>query len=214
MWSNDHNVDPVGACVGARGGRVRMVVNELRGEKIDIVPFSEDFNDFVAKALSPAKVSQVIVSDDGTQADVIVPDHQLSLAIGREGQNARLAARLTGVRIDIRSETQLAEGIPARRDELEPGVEYEEGQWVANTETGLMEWHAADGSVISEAEWNAQAAAASAAAAPGDETTDVADGVDGPEAIETVDGAEVVETTEAVDDAVPSEPEPSEAVDS
>ena len=133
VWSNDHNVDPVGACVGARGGRVRMVVNELRGEKIDIVPFSEDFHDFVAKALSPAKVSQVIVSDDGTQADVIVPDHQLSLAIGREGQNARLAARLTGVRIDIRSETQLAEGMPARRDELDPGVEYAEGQWVTNT---------------------------------------------------------------------------------
>src|SRR5215213_2627456 len=84
--SNDNNVDPVGACVGARGSRVRMVVNELRGEKIDIVPFSEDFQDFVAKALSPAKVSQVIVSEDGTQADVIVPDHQLSLAIGREGQ--------------------------------------------------------------------------------------------------------------------------------
>ena len=122
VWSNDHNVDPVGACVGARGGRVRMVVNELRGEKIDIVPFSEDFHDFVAKALSPAKVTQVIVSDDGTQADVIVPDHQLSLAIGREGQNARLAARLTGVRIDIRSETQLAEGVPSRRAELEPGV--------------------------------------------------------------------------------------------
>ena len=163
VWSNDHNVDPVGACVGARGGRVRMVVNELRGEKIDIVPFSEDFQDFVAKALSPAKVSQVIVSDDGTQADVIVPDHQLSLAIGREGQNARLAARLTGVRIDIRSETQLAEGIPARRDELDPGVEYAEGQWRTNTATGEMEWHAADGSVISESEWNVQAAAASAA---------------------------------------------------
>ena len=93
VWSNDHNVDPVGACVGARGARVRMVVTELRGEKIDIVPFSDDSADFVAKALSPAKVSQVIVSDDGTQADVIVPDHQLSLAIGREGQNARLAAR-------------------------------------------------------------------------------------------------------------------------
>src|SRR4051812_9530391 len=162
VWSNDHNVDPVGACVGARGARVRMVVNELRGEKIDIVPFSEDFNDFVAKALSPAKVSQVIVSDDGTQADVIVPDHQLSLATGREGQNARLAARLTGVRIDIRGETQIAEGVPARRDELEPGVEYAEGQWVANAATGEMEWHAADGSVISEAEWNAQAAAAGA----------------------------------------------------
>ena len=91
VWSNDHNVDPVGACVGARGARVRMVVNELRGEKIDIVPFSEDLPDFVAKALSPAKVNQVNISDDGTQADVIVPDHQLSLAIGREGQNARLA---------------------------------------------------------------------------------------------------------------------------
>ena len=162
VWSNDHNVDPVGACVGARGGRVRMVVNELRGEKIDIVPFSEDFQDFVAKALSPAKVSQVIVSDDGTQADVIVPDHQLSLAIGREGQNARLAARLTGVRIDIRSETQLAEGVPPRRDELDEGVEYAEGQWVTNTATGEMEWHAADGSVLSEADWNAQAAQASA----------------------------------------------------
>ena len=113
VWSNDHNVDPVGACVGARGARVRMVVTELRGEKIDIVPFSEDLPDFVAKALSPAKVSQVNISDDGTQADVIVPDHQLSLAIGREGQNARLAARLTGVRVDIRSETQVAEGVPA-----------------------------------------------------------------------------------------------------
>jgi N utilization substance protein A len=152
VWSNDHNVDPVGACVGARGGRVRMVVNELRGEKIDIVPFSEDFQDFVAKALSPAKVSQVIVSEDGTQADVIVPDHQLSLAIGREGQNARLAARLTGVRIDIRSETQLAEGIPARGEET---VEYAEGQWVTNA-AGENEWHAADGTVISEAEWTAQ----------------------------------------------------------
>ena len=104
VWSNDHNVDPVGACVGARGGRVRMVVNELRGEKIDIVSYSEDLHDFVAKALSPAKVTEVRISEDGTQADVIVPDFQLSLAIGKEGQNARLAARLTGVRIDIKSE--------------------------------------------------------------------------------------------------------------
>ncbi len=127
VWSNDHNVDPVGACVGARGGRVRMVVNEMRGEKIDIVPFSEDLADFVAKALSPAKVSQVIISEDGTAADVIVPDHQLSLAIGREGQNARLAARLTGVRVDIRSETQLAEGIPAGGRDAD--VEYADGEW-------------------------------------------------------------------------------------
>ncbi len=162
VWSNDHNVDPVGACVGARGGRVRMVVNEMRGEKIDIVPFSEDLPDFVAKALSPAKVTQVIISDDGTQADVIVPDHQLSLAIGREGQNARLAARLTGVRVDIRSETQLAEGIPAGgRDE--ENVDYADGQWVANTETGEMEWHASDGTVISESAWQDQQAAEAAA---------------------------------------------------
>ena len=128
-----------------------MVVNELRGEKIDIVPFSEDFADFVAKALSPAKVKEVIISDDGTQADVIVPDHQLSLAIGKEGQNARLAARLTGVRIDIRGETQVPEGDYADAD-------YEEGEWVANAETGEMEWHAADGSVMTQDQWNAQAA--------------------------------------------------------
>jgi N utilization substance protein A len=177
VWSNDHNVDPVGACVGARGGRVRMVVNEMRGEKIDIVPFSEDLSDFVAKALSPAKVTQVIISEDGTQADVIVPDHQLSLAIGREGQNARLSARLTGVRVDIRSETQLAEGLPAGGRDAE--VEYADGEWVANAKTGEMEWHAADGSVISESDWKAQAAEAEAgesetatADAPDDETAD------------------------------------------
>ena len=109
VWSNDHNVDPVGACVGARGARVRMVVNELRGEKIDIVPFSEDPADFVAKALSPAKVKEVRIHEDTGNAEVIVPDYQLSLAIGKEGQNARLAARLTGWRVDIKSET------PARR---------------------------------------------------------------------------------------------------
>jgi len=142
---------------------VRMVVNEMRGEKIDIVPFSEDLADFVAKALSPAKVTQVNISDDGTAADVIVPDHQLSLAIGREGQNARLAARLTGVRVDIRSETQLAEGIPAGGRDAD--VEYADGEWRANAESGEMEWHAADGSVISESDWQAQAAAASEATA-------------------------------------------------
>ena len=98
-----------GACVGARGARVRMVVNELRGEKIDIVPFSEDPADFVAKALSPAKVKEVRIHEDTGVAEVIVPDYQLSLAIGKEGQNARLAARLTGWRVDIKSETQLAE---------------------------------------------------------------------------------------------------------
>jgi N utilization substance protein A len=165
VWSNDHNVDPVGACVGARGARVRMVVNELRGEKIDIVPYSEDLPDFVAKALSPAKVSRVNISEDGTQADVIVPDHQLSLAIGREGQNARLSARLTGVRVDIRSETQVAEGVPAGGY---GHVEYAEGEWVANAETGEMEWHAADGSVMSQAEWAGGAPGAAAEPAVSD----------------------------------------------
>nr|MDQ3292980.1 transcription termination factor NusA [Actinomycetota bacterium] len=105
VWSNDSNVDPVGACVGARGARVRMVVNELRGEKIDIVPFSEDPPDFVAKALSPAKVKEVRIDEETGTATVIVPDFQLSLAIGKEGQNARLAARLTGWGIDIRSDS-------------------------------------------------------------------------------------------------------------
>jgi len=101
-------VDPVGACVGPRGSRVRMVVSELRGEKIDIVPYNEEPARFVAKALSPARVREVLVDDDIRQATVIVPDDQLSLAIGREGQNARLAARLTGWRIDIRSESEFA----------------------------------------------------------------------------------------------------------
>jgi N utilization substance protein A len=106
--SHADGVDPVGACVGPRGSRVRMVVSELRGEKIDIIPFNDEPARFVAKALSPARVREVLVDDTNRQATVIVPDDQLSLAIGREGQNARLAARLTGWRIDIRSETEFA----------------------------------------------------------------------------------------------------------
>ena len=104
--SNDRNVDPVGACVGSKGARVRMVMNELRGEKIDIIKWIDDQPDFVANALSPAKVKSVTIQDDGETALVVVPDHQLSLAIGKEGQNARLAARLTGLRVDIKSESQ------------------------------------------------------------------------------------------------------------
>jgi transcription termination/antitermination protein NusA len=152
VHSNDHNVDPVGACVGARGARVRMVVTELRGEKIDIVPFSEDQADFVAKALSPAKVTEVRIHEETGIAEVIVPDYQLSLAIGKEGQNARLAARLTGWRVDIKSETQLAEEEAGIYRE---GGEYAEGQWIANAETGEMEFHSPDGSVVSAKEWSA-----------------------------------------------------------
>ncbi len=106
--SHTDGVDPVGACVGPRGSRVRMVVSELRGEKIDIIPHNDEPARFVAKALSPARVREVIVDDDDRQATVIVPDDQLSLAIGRDGQNARLAARLTGWRVDIKSETEFA----------------------------------------------------------------------------------------------------------
>ena len=107
--SHADGVDPVGACVGPRGSRVRMVVSELRGEKIDIIPYNEEPARFVAKALSPARVREVLVDDEERQATVIVPDDQLSLAIGREGQNARLAAKLTGWRVDIVGETEFAE---------------------------------------------------------------------------------------------------------
>jgi transcription termination/antitermination protein NusA len=106
VLSHDRNIDPVGACVGARGSRVRMVVNELKGEKVDIIPWSEDPQELVSNALSPAKVKEVITHEDEELSEVIVPDSQLSLAIGKEGQNARLAAKLTGWRIDIKSETQ------------------------------------------------------------------------------------------------------------
>jgi N utilization substance protein A len=107
--SHEPGVDPVGACVGAKGSRVRMVVNELRGEKIDVVEWSDEPSRFVAKALAPASVKEVRIDPDTQTALVIVPDYQLSLAIGKEGQNARLAARLTGWRIDIKSESQVAE---------------------------------------------------------------------------------------------------------
>src|SRR6201747_2003061 len=118
--SHTDGVDPVGACVGPRGSRVRMVVSELRGEKIDIIPYNDEPARFVAKALSPALVREVFVDDARKQATVLVPDDQLSLAIGREGQNARLAARLTGWRVDIRSETEFA------AEEAEHGYEEEE----------------------------------------------------------------------------------------
>jgi N utilization substance protein A len=114
--SHEPGVDPVGACVGAKGSRVRLVVNELRGEKIDVVQWTEDIEKFVANALAPAKVKEVHVDPTTMTAQVIVPDYQLSLAIGKEGQNARLAAKLTGCRIDIKSESQAAEEDRARRE--------------------------------------------------------------------------------------------------
>jgi N utilization substance protein A len=109
VWSNDDRLDPVGACVGPKGSRVRNVVGELRGERVDVVLWSDDPAVRIANALSPAKVTRVLVDPEQNYATVIVPDDQLSLAIGKEGQNARLAARLTGYHIDIKNETLAAQ---------------------------------------------------------------------------------------------------------
>ncbi len=131
--SHADGVDPVGACVGPRGSRVRMVVSELRGEKIDIIPYNEEPARFVAKALSPARVREVLVDDETKEATVIVPDDQLSLAIGRDGQNARLAARLTGWKVDIKSETEFSQ----EEEEIEyEGEEASDGRCAAVLTTG------------------------------------------------------------------------------
>ena len=127
VWSNDENVDPVGACVGMNGARVNAVVNELRGEKIDIINWSDNPALLIENALSPAKVISVMADPDEKSASVIVPDYQLSLAIGKEGQNARLAARLTGYKIDIKSETQAIESGELPEDYMEQMAMMEEG---------------------------------------------------------------------------------------
>lgn len=106
VYSNDPEVDPVGACVGQNGQRVNVIVNELRGEKIDIIQWNDNPEEFIAASLSPSKVIQVLIHEEEKNASVVVPDYQLSLAIGKEGQNARLAAKLTGWKIDIKSESQ------------------------------------------------------------------------------------------------------------
>ncbi|MCK4177733.1 transcription termination factor NusA [Aciditerrimonas ferrireducens] len=155
VWSNDPNVDPVGACVGARGSRVRMIINELRGERIDVVPFSTDPATFIQAALQPARVREVRLDEEQGVATVVVGDYQLSLAIGKEGQNVRLANRLTGWRIDIKSESQVA------AEEAGEGEDWAEGEWV-QTESGDMVWQPADGSAaLSAAEWDAAASSVS-----------------------------------------------------
>ena len=127
-----------------------MVTTELRGEKVDIVPYSDDPREFVMRALQPAKVKDVVLDDVSGTAVVVVNDYQLSLAIGKEGQNARLAARLTGWRIDIKSESQLAE------EEAYAGQEWAEGEWVQN-ESGEMVWQpAGGGEALSAEEWEAR----------------------------------------------------------
>lgn len=200
VWSNDANIDPVGACVGARGARVRMVVNELRGEKIDIVPFSEDRNDFVMKALQPAKVKEVRIDDETGTADVIVPDFQLSLAIGKEGQNARLASRLTGLRVDIRSETDLAEEEAYQREY--GGDSWAEGEW--RDVDGVQMWFPADGSEpMTQEQVNASAEAEGDD--DGSSETSMSD-----ESVESVDpDAEVVAESDESEDVPEQGPEES-----
>ncbi|MDO5590754.1 MAG: transcription termination factor NusA [Lachnospiraceae bacterium] len=158
VWSNDPDVDPVGACVGMNGARVNAIVNELRGEKIDIINWSDNPAILIENALSPAKVISVMADPDEKIASVIVPDYQLSLAIGKEGQNARLAARLTGYKIDIKSETQAIESgeLPENYMELSEGVFEEEvedeyTEEMADADLELTE-EAADFEEVSELE--------------------------------------------------------------
>lgn len=131
VWSNEPDVDPVGACVGMNGARVNAIVNELRGEKIDIITWNENPAMMIENALSPAKVISVIADAEEKTAKVVVPDYQLSLAIGKEGQNARLAARLTGFKIDIKSETQARESgdFMDYENDYEDDEYYEDGEY-------------------------------------------------------------------------------------
>lgn len=156
VYSKDENVDPVGACVGPKGMRVQTIVSELKGEKIDIVKWSQDPAKFVANALSPAKVVSVVIYEDDKIARVVVPDYQLSLAIGKEGQNARLAAKLTGWKIDIKSESQmetLRQEYEALGEEGYYGEEYEEG-YVEEYEEGYGEEY--DTGDYTEEDYNAE----------------------------------------------------------
>ena len=197
--SNDPNVDPVGACVGARGMRVRQVVNELHGEKVDIVPYTDDQVEFVAKALAPAKVKEVRLDESRAVAEVIVPDFQLSLAIGKEGQNARLASRLTGWHIEIKSETQLAEE--------EAG--YAPGEWVEGTD-GEMVWVPAEGGdsvSLADAGYGAAGAAASSEPPQPEAATEAADEQTAPDPEPAPATAEPATSEPASQPAASSEPE-------
>ena len=135
VWSNDPNVDAVGACVGMNGARVNSIVEELRGEKIDIINWDENPGNLIQNALSPAKIVAVFADPDEKTAKVVVPDYQLSLAIGKEGQNARLAARLTGYKIDIKSETQAKDAPGFRYEDYEEEYDDEEGVFEEEIQT-------------------------------------------------------------------------------
>src|SRR6202522_802369 len=194
VWSNDPNVDPVGACVGARGSRVRMVTNELRGERVDVVPFSDDPVELIQNALAPARVREVRLDEETGTATVIVSDFQLSLAIGKEGQNARLAARLTGWRIDIKSETQLAEEAAGYA-----GEDWAEGEWVED-EKGELVWKPAEGGeAMSASEWTHQAED------PAEEVVVVSESDNGDVTVEDVVVTESANGDVTVDDVVVTE---------
>lgn len=160
VWSNDPDVDPVGACVGMNGARVGAIVNELRGEKIDIINWDENPAILIENALSPAKVIAVMADPDEKSALVVVPDYQLSLAIGKEGQNARLAARLTGFKIDIKSETQAKESgdfydyeeDPAESEEASEAEEISADEEIFETEEISEEEAASDDTLEEEPE--------------------------------------------------------------
>ena len=175
VWSNDPNVDPVGACVGMNGARVNAIVNELRGEKIDIITWDENPAILIQNALSPAKVISVIADADEKSAKVVVPDYQLSLAIGKEGQNARLAARLTGFKIDIKSETQARES----GDFMDYENDYEEDDYDDDYDYSDDELAENDGLAEEEqADAENDAAAENADALDFEETDDTADSGD------------------------------------
>ena len=197
--SNDPNVDPKGACVGARGSRVRQVVNELRGEKVDVVQWREDTQQFIAEALGPAKVREVQINEEEKEAVVIVSEHQLSLAIGKEGQNARLAARLTGYRVDIQSDA------PPKVEEPEETPEAEE---TAQTSDEATQPESAESTVEESAIKEESAGEESAdEATESDETTDVS--------VETsTDASDVTVASEGDDEEpAPVTDVPSESTD-
>jgi transcription termination/antitermination protein NusA len=204
VWSNDVHVDPVGACVGARGSRVRMVTNELRGERIDVIPYTDDPVELIQNALAPARVREVRLDDLTGTATVIVNDHQLSLAIGKEGQNARLAARLTGWRIDIKSETQL------EAEEAEGTQEWAEGEWIVD-ESGRQVWVPAEGGeALSAEQWSEKAAEEAEARAVASEVKADVVVEEVAEAIEPEAAADEPEAEEASPEPEEASPEPEE----
>ena len=202
VWSNDPHVDPVGACVGARGSRVRMITNELKGERIDVIPYSDDPIELIQNALAPARVREVRLDDTTGTATVIVNDYQLSLAIGKEGQNARLAARLTGWRIDIKSETQLEE----EEAGLE-GQEWAEGEWVVD-DLGNQVWKPAEGGdVLTAADYSTAAETEGAAAVA---AKVAAAATESAEADEVAGASEPTESEPTASEPTESEPTESE----